>query len=39
MVALKDDDVEMDNMLLDMGLEANESSAYKTMKKETIWMN
>lgn len=39
LVALKDDDVEMDNMLLDMGLEVNENSAYKTMKKEAIWMN
>ena len=39
LVALKDDDAEMDKMVLDMGLEVNESSAYKTMKKEAIWMN
>lgn len=39
LVALKEDDAKMDDMLLDMGLEANESSAYKTMKKEAIWMN
>lgn len=39
LVALKEDDIEMDNMLIAMGLEANESSAYKTMKKEAIWMN
>jgi len=39
LIALKEDDIEMDNMLIDMGLEANESSAYKTMKKEAIWMN
>ena len=36
---LKEDDIEMDNMLVDMGVDVNESSAYKTMKKEAIWMN
>lgn len=39
LVALEEDDAKMDDMLLNMGLEANESSAYKTMKKEAIWMN
>ena len=37
--ALQEDDIRMDQMLLDMGLSINESSAYKTIKKETIWMN
>jgi len=39
LVALKTEDLGMDEMLLDMGLAINEKSAYKTMKKETIWMN
>lgn len=34
LVALIEGGIEMDNMLVDMGLEANESSAYKTMKKK-----
>ena len=37
--ALQEDDIRMDQMLLDMGLSINESSAYKTIKKETIWMD
>jgi len=36
--ALQEDDIRMDQMLLDMGLSINENSAYKTIKKETIWM-
>ena len=39
LLALKKDDSEMDQMLLDMGLAINDSSAYKTMKREAIWMN
>jgi len=39
LVALKIDDLKMDKMLLDMGLSINEKSAYKTMKKEAVWMN
>ncbi len=37
--ALKEDDDKMDRMLLDMGLSINDSSAYKTIEKETVWMN
>lgn len=37
--ALKEDDDKMDRMLLDMGLAINDSSAYKTIEKETVWMN
>ena len=29
----------MDQMLLDMGLAINDSSAYKTMKREAIWID
>ena len=39
LAALKEDDDKMDRMLLDMGLAVNNSSAYKTIEKETVWMN
>lgn len=39
LAALKKDDDKMDRMLLDMGLAVNNSSAYKTIEKETVWMN
>lgn len=39
LAALKEDDDKMDKMLLDMGLDVNDTSAYKIMKKETVWMN
>lgn len=38
LTALKEDDNQMDQMLLDMGLNVNESSAYKNMKKDAVWM-
>ena len=38
MVALKADDIEMDNKLLEMGLLANDESAYKNIQKETVWL-
>ena len=37
--ALEQDDYMMDKKLLEIGLAANDSSAYKTMKEEAIWMN
>lgn len=37
MVALKADDIEMDQKLLSMGLLANNESAYKNIRKEAIW--
>ncbi len=39
LAAVKQDDQEMDRMLLDRGLAENDCSAYKTMKKEAVWMN
>ena len=39
LAALKEEDDKMDKMLLDMGLEMNDVSAYKTIEKETVWMN
>ena len=39
LAALKEDDDKMDRMLLDMRLAVNNSSAYKTIEKETVWMN
>lgn len=38
MVALKADDIEMDHKLLEMGLLANDESAYKNIQKETVWL-
>ena len=38
MVALKADDIEMDNKLLEMGVLANDESAYKNIQKETVWL-
>ena len=37
--ALKEDDDKMDKMLLDMGLAVNDSSAYNTIERETVWIN
>lgn len=37
--ALEKDDYIMDKKLLEIGLEVNDCSAYKTMKQEAIWMN
>ncbi len=39
LTALKEDDQIMDKKLLEIGLEVNDSSAYKTMIKEAVWMN
>ena len=39
LTALKEDDEKMDKMLLHMGLTVNDRSAYKTIRKEMIWMN
>lgn len=39
LAALKEDDEKMDEMLLHMGLSVNDSSAYKTIRKEMIWMD
>ena len=39
LATLKEDDDAMDRMLLDLGLAVNDSSAYKTIQKETVWMN
>jgi len=39
LTALKEEDKEMDQMLLDMGLSINEDSAYKTMMREAVWLN
>lgn len=38
MKALKIDDIDMDNKLLQMGLLANDESAYKNIQRETIWI-
>ena len=38
MTALKDDDIEMDNKLLQMGLLANDESAYKNIQREAVWL-
>lgn len=37
--ALEQDDYIMDKKLLEIGLEVNDCSAYKTIKQEAIWMN
>lgn len=38
LAALKEDDEKMDEMLLHMGLAVNDSSAYKTIRREMVWM-
>ena len=37
MCALEADDIEMDRKLLGMGLLVNDESAYKSIRKETVW--
>ena len=37
MSALRADDIEMDPRLLSMGLLANDESAYKNIRRETVW--
>ncbi len=39
LAALKEDDARMDEMLINMGLSVNDASAYKTIKKEIVWMH
>lgn len=36
--ALEEEDKELDSMLTDMGLEINDRSAYKNIKREVIWI-
>lgn len=37
--ALAQDDQMMDKKLLELGLAANDDSAYKTMRREAVWMS
>ena len=39
LTALEQDDLIMDKKLLEMGLNINAESAYKTMKNDVIWMD
>ncbi len=36
--ALEEEDKDFDDMLIDMGLDINDESAYKNIKKDVIWV-